>query len=251
MRCNYSILKFGVLLLTICFLFASCKKEAINEKFKYGNAVTMGDGEAKTFVELDENNVTVAVGVKFTAAALENLPAEIVYTLEFPSETDVAPFNHVTIDWSDHGHDPPDVYDVPHFGFHFYYVSKDFRNGITANDSTEFALVPDLKYIPETFAQTPGGVPSQGAHWINTESPEWNGGTFAETFLYGTYNGEITFLEPMITMDYLNTKQNVIIPIKQPTEYLVNGYHPMSYTFEFDAKTNEYTIVLSDLIMRQ
>jgi len=253
MRFNDSILKIWFFLFAIVFLVSSCKKEKeqAHEEFKYGNAVTMGDGVVKTFVQLDENNVPVAIGIKISAAALENLPEEADFDLEFPTGIDVAPFNHIVLDYSSQGHEPPGVYDAPHFDLHFFYVSKAFRDGIMENDSIEFALAPDLKYIPETFAQVPGGEAGQGAHWINTESSEWNGGTFTETFIYGTYDGEITFVEPMVNLDYLKTKSNVTYSLKQPVEYPFTGYHPMSYTIEYDAETNEYIIALSDMIMRQ
>jgi len=253
MRFNDSILKIWFFLFAIVFVATSCKKdkEPAHEEFKYGNEVSVGNGVAKTFVQVDENNVPITIGVKFSAEALENLPDHAHYDMEFPSEIDVAPFNHFVMDYADHGHEPPGVYDVPHFDFHFFYISEAFRDGIMEDDSIGFALAPDTKYMPETFVQVPGGEAGQGAHWINTESPEWNGGTFTETFIYGTYDGEITFVEPMASLDYLTAKSNVTFSLKQPAEYKHAGYHPMSYTIEYDSENNEYTVSLSDLVMRQ
>ncbi len=48
-----------------------------------------------------------------------------------------------------------------------------------------------------------GGVPQMGAHWVDVTSPELNGSTFAQTFIYGSYDGQVNFYEPMITLDFL------------------------------------------------
>jgi hypothetical protein len=41
-----------------------------------------------------------------------------------------------------------------------------------------------------------------GVHWIDPASHEFHGHDFTATVLYGSYNGEMNFIEPMITRAY-------------------------------------------------
>lgn len=247
------VLSTILLLLAFGLFCSSCKKEQLkDDNIEYGPSINLGDGKAKTFVEVDDNGTPVKVGVKFSAAALTNLPAgDPSFTLQFPSDMDLTPFDHLTINWSDHGHDPSSPYHEPHFGFHFYYMTMDERNKIGANDTTQFKHTPDPEYLPDNYAHNPEGVPYMGTHWVDLESPEFNGGDFTSTFIIGSYDGEINFLEPMITLEYLLTKPDQTFELRQPADYQAKGYHPMSYLVRYDAEKDEFTVALSDLMMRQ
>ncbi|NJW55404.1 hypothetical protein, partial [Salinimicrobium oceani] len=71
-------------------------------------------------------------------------------------------------------------------------------------------IFPDAAYLPETYftADPVEMVPYMGVHWLDSSSPEipFNQGNFTHTFIYGTYNSEVVFLEPMITVDYLRNE---------------------------------------------
>ena len=41
-----------------------------------------------------------------------------------------------------------------------------------------------------------------GWHWIDPLSPEFTGQPFSKTYIYGYYGGELSFVEPMITLAY-------------------------------------------------
>ena len=86
-----------------------------------------------------------------------------------------------------------------------------------------------------------------GAHWIDLLAPEFNGGTFTRTFIYGSFDGEFTFYEPMLTLDYLLSKPSETIPIRVPGAFQKDGYHPTDYRIRYDAKSREYTIAIINL----
>ena len=246
---------FQVVSLTFfMLLFFSCKKdtpEVIQTEFN-GPKINVGDGQAWSFIQTDESENPIAIGVQFDAAALNNLPSGGMHAHEFvielPTEINVAPYDHITLDWNEHGHPPMDVFDLPHFDFHFYFMSSAERDLIGPNDSTQFNLPLAAEHLAPLYLETPGGVPRMGAHVIDLTSPEVAGtGTFTHTFIYGKYNAEINFLEPMVTSDFLVSKQSVVKEIRHPQTWQKPGYYPKNYSISFDESTNLYTFVLKDL----
>ena len=61
--------------------------------------------------------------------------------------------------------------------------------------------------MPATYINT-GLVPTMGAHWIDVTAPELNGQPFTETFIFGSFDGKMTFYEPMITKAFIEEKHN-------------------------------------------
>ena len=47
-----------------------------------------------------------------------------------------------------------------------------------------------------------------GAHWLDITSPELNQEnpkSFTQTFIYGSYDGKVIFMEPMITKAFMDS----------------------------------------------
>ena len=74
-----------------------------------------------------------------------------------------------------------------------------------------------------------------GAHAIDPSSPGFNQQPFSKTFVYGFYDEQMVFLEPMMTKAYLETKLNTTDGIKLPNTYARNGYYPTTYSVLYDA----------------
>ncbi|MDC6350497.1 DUF5602 domain-containing protein [Zeaxanthinibacter sp. PT1] len=223
------------------------------QQVKYtGEKVNIGDGQAWTIVKTDHYGNPLAIGIQFTKAALENLPSGHAHAhetvLQLPGGKPVAPYDHVTLDWNEMGHEPPGVYDLPHFDIHFYMISMAERDGIGPTDEAEFNKpLPGIN-LPPMYLETPGGVPRMGAHIIDLLSPEIAGtGIFTYTFIYGKYNGLMNFLEPMVTRDFLLTKERVSYEIRRPEAYQTPGMYPDELTICFDEETGIYTILMEGL----
>lgn len=224
----------------------------------------MGNGIAYAWVRSDDAGNPTAVGITFTDSALNGLPADkpnngfdgYEFPLALPKGGAAAktPFDHVALDWNPKGHIPPGIYDVPHFDVHFYMDPISERRKITleGEDMKKCQKKPDPKFLPEGYMYAPESeIKYMGAHWVDTATPELNGKPFTYTFIYGSYNGKIVFWEPMVTVAYLQTKPNLVEPIKQPKEIQRKGlFYPTKYTIRYDEARHEYTIAMEGFTKR-
>lgn len=97
----------------------------------YGPTVPVGNGIARAWVLIDSNGDPISVGINLSDKALEKLPAEpSSYVLDFPKTKGKNFYTHALLDWNPQGHEPPGIYDIPHFDFHFLYH---FRRGSPGN----------------------------------------------------------------------------------------------------------------------
>lgn len=226
-----------------------------------GEVKVMGNGVVWSWVKSDEKGNPTAFGVTFTETALSGLPEKLPdnglygleYTLPLPKQVVTAPFSHIGLEWNPHGHMPPGIYDVPHFDFHFYMITSKERDKITARgtDLAKCYRKPASKFIPAGYILPQGTeYPRSGVHWIDPSSPEFNKQPFTLTFIYGSYNGQVTFVEPMMTRAFLETKPDIVAPIKLPAAYQKSGYYPTAYSVKYDPVRREYTIALEAIIRR-
>lgn len=238
----------------VVVLLTSCEKDDVDNgpQTYVGPSVSLGDGTASTFIVEDVNGDPVELGVRISESALNNLPDEMLaFVLELPGEAKTDFYTHVLLDWNPHGHEPPGLYDLPHFDVHFYIIPSAERMAIgpinTDLDLEKYANAPDEMYVPEDYFLTEGGVPQMGAHWLDSRAPELNGEVFTNTFLWGSYDGEFIFWEPMFTRDYLLSEPDDVMDIKQPAAYQKDGWYATKYRVSYSAMDKEYTVSLTDL----
>lgn len=239
-----------VCLLVIGVLIGSHNAVATGTTSTFGESVPLGDGVVQSFVRVDDQGNPLTVGVAFTKAALSGLPDEefpVEVLLKLPEDAAVQPFEHITVDWNAHGHEPPGVYDVPHFDVHFYFMPVADRKKIPPDAEAQFAKAPPEGAVPADYQAIPGGVPQMGAHWVDVTSPEFNGKPFTATFIYGSYDGAVTFYEPMFAKSFLENTQTFTADIKQPTVFQKKGYYPTAYSVTYDRDTETYFIALDGL----
>ena len=226
-----------------------------------GDVVPFGAGTARAWVDLGTDGTPKAIGITLTEAALEGLPAKatpgliwmVEYVVDLP-DVPLLPFDHVGVNWNPHGHDPSGVYNIPHFDFHFYQISPDERRRITArgDDLGRCQKVPVAGLLPEGYVYAVGAEePGMGGHWADPTSHEFHGQHFTSTFIFGAYDGDVIFWEPMITKAYLESKPDIDLPLRIPAAYAEDGYYPTSYSIRYDEARKEYTIALEGLTLRQ
>ncbi len=228
---------------------------------RYGTAVAMGKGTARSWVNYDEQGLPKAIGISMEEAALKGLPtestgkaccAEHEYVLDLPVDAPT-PFNHIVINWNPKGHEPAGIYDKPHFDFHFYMMKPDARQKITAEGDdvqrATKALAQDE--MPDGYVMAPvPPMPRMGTHLVNPRGREFTGKPFTKTLIYGAYDSRVTFIEPMITKAYLESKPNTTELIALPKKYPTAGYYPTAYTVKWDPSNREYLIALEGLTQR-
>jgi hypothetical protein len=90
-----------------------------------------------------------------------------------------------------------------------------------------------------------------GAHWVDLLSPEFHGVKFTNTYIWGSYSGKFIFWEPMLTLAYLQSQPNDLIPLRQPAKYQKDGWYAQKYQVSYslfpNLNTGEYTVALKNL----
>lgn len=255
-----------------------------------GLAQKVGNGTARTFIVVDEQNpdIPVEVGVALSERAMEGLPKPMAmnheamagggehldmhnWLLDLPAKNPT-PYKFVQFGWNPKGHEPPGVWDVPHFDFHFYTVPVSVRNSIVPSnpqfvEKAEKYPADSLRaqsYIDAaTAAKTTRvamTVPEMGMHWIDVRTPEVQAlagkpeayKPFTKTYIYGSWNGEFIFAEPMITRAYLLAKRETVdAAVRDETIAVPSakfggaGFYPEAYRIRWNAETREYLISLT------
>lgn len=215
-----------------------------------GAAQPLGDGTVRAYVALDPQGVPQEVGVILTAAALNNLPHEVVETVvPLPPQAATTAINHISVDWRPHGHHPEPIYGSSHFDIHAYVISPEQREAITAqgNDLEKAYKTPADDLIPVGYVLAPDSAePRMGAHWINPAAAEFQGDPhgFSHTLIYGFYDGVMAFIEPMVNLDVLKSQTTVDETFAQPKRYSQPGLYPTRYRITYHPETQEHRVAL-------
>lgn len=250
---------------------------------------SVGKGTVSSYAEFDKNGAPKAIGIVFSAGALEELPSEHSdghhcfdqnndgkfdldkecigsheWVIPLPSQVarhSEIPFKWVGLNWAPHGHIPPGVYDLPHFDVHFYIepIEKIFaiKSGpcgpeFVRCDQFKLATRPlPANYMHPDFKSVDAVAPAMGNHLIDLTSPEFNKKTFTQTWIYGVYDSHITFYEEMLTRDYLLSQPSTCFPIKLPPAVGTKGYYPTKSCIRYIAQSNEYTISMEGFVLRE
>jgi hypothetical protein len=230
-----------------------------------GPSRAMGEGSAWTYVLSDTAGTPLEVGVRMTGAALRGLPSQLAGThaapvvLDFPAGSATGVLNHVELYWEPTGHEPAGIWDKPHFDYHFFLTdvaSSEAIDPSAANFEVRAANLPDTKYLPADFTAPPGPaasntIPMMGLHWFDKTVTRIPGSyRFTQEVLEGSWDGEVTFIEPMITRDWLLTHPSLEQQLKLPAAYQRSGLYPTTYSVRYDRERDEYTVALGGFTQR-
>jgi hypothetical protein len=168
------------------------------------------------------------------------------------------------VNWNPAGHVPPapPVWAVPHFDFHFYLLSREaiqrIRPGtcgelIDCEDFQRATRAVPAKYLPKQHIDVGAAVPAMGNHLIDTTTPELSNPPqkFTHTFIYGSYDGQIAFYEPMITHEFLLTQPSMCQSLYLPQAWETSGYYPTEYCIRYHESRGEYTVSLDNFVYRE
>jgi hypothetical protein len=258
----------GVLAITLFSL--SCNKsledyfnpDGISDHVYWGPIVKMGNGSIRSFFRVGPTGVPLKLGIQMNDAALEGLPQDPtdfehnMFMLTIPQKAkDLTAFDHIMVDWTPQGHPPFEAYAKPHFDIHFYKMSHSEVMAIPPYTPETAGLhdkLPPQGSIPTSFMPTEGGVPAMGKHWLDKNAPEFNGGTFTKTFIYGSYNGQVNFYEPMVTHEHLSSGVESSTAFDQPLFFAPDEtYYPTKYEITRDAGRKFHAVALTDFKWRQ
>lgn len=211
-----------------------------------GESKPMGSGTVYSWAQSDAGGQTTSFGVSFNDAALNGLgptPTEIVLALPAGQNTSL---RTAVINWNPQGHPPAHVYDVPHFDFHFYAIDEATRMSIAPSGAAAQA-VPASDIVPAGFSTDGATVPMMGKHYISGAQPEFHGGTFTATPIYGYWNGHLAFVESMLTIGYLQTHPSLTSALAQPIRFEQSGRYPTQWAVNYVAAAHRYDITFGGL----
>ena len=217
----------------------------------YGDTLALGNGSVNTWVERSADHAPEKIGVTIAEQALDGLPSNFLeMPIDLPRVLSDSLFTHVLFDWNPEGHPPPAIYNLPHFDIHFYIVPQSDRTAVVQGPDL---VLPQPRFVPTDYvpdSNPPMAIPNMGAHWVDSTSAEWNGEKFTETFIYGYYQGEMYFVEPMITLEYLEASPSFVEDIKQPEAYQKRGYYPTKYSIIHDEANQVYRVFIHDFVFQ-
>jgi hypothetical protein len=254
-----------------------------------GWRTSLGNGEVVSFAEVEGAGAPRAIGIMFSADALTGLPsehsdghhcfdrngdgvtarpAECFETHEFViplpdavNRRDDIPFKWVLLNWNQHGHAPPGVYDVPHFDVHFYLTPIAEPFAIPAGpcgpelvDCDAFATAKQpvpAGLMHADFTDVDAVAPAMGNHLIDLSGREFQGQPFTRSWIYGAYGGRVTFYEEMVSLAHLLSRPDACASIKSPPAVAASGYYPTQRCVRYDAGANAYTVSLEGFVYRQ
>jgi hypothetical protein len=235
-----------------------------------GRAEKIGAGTVQSYVTLEQSGAPRAIGVTLSPGALEQLPpvpntvsrcfdldgngkhtgheclGDEERILDVPVDSSAGlPFRWIQVNWNPAGHHHT-PYAQPHFDFHFHTGDRARVEVIAPGRCGELVDCGDFKvatrpvparYVPGGYIDVGAVVPRMGNHLLDSQSPELKDSLpFTNTFIYGAYNGEVIFWEPMITLDFLQSTKDACLPIKQPQDFRLAGYYPTQYCVRQDRR---------------
>ena len=228
-----------------------------------GRVEQIGGGTVQSFVTLDPSGAPTAIGVTMSAGALEQLPpvpntvsrcfdldgdgrhtgheciGDEERILDVPVDSSSGlPFHWISVNWNPAGHHNT-PYAKAHFDSHFHTGDRGRVEAIAPGRCGELADCDDFKvasrpvparYLPKGYIDVGAVVPRMGNHLLDSQSPELKDSMpFTRTFIYGAYDGELIFWEPMITLEFLQKSPEACLEIRQPEGFRHAGYYPTRY----------------------
>lgn len=250
-----STLSFCFILSSALFL-SSCKKDINYETF-YGTEMAVGNGNARTFFTVSNAGVPREIGVVFTAEALAKLPnANTTWVLNLHQKAiEATLFKNIVVGLSASGHGLPPTGNIDaHLDVRFFMMPNDEREAIPAPAAplypppagAGFDTHPPAGYLPENYVMN-YAVAKIGRHWADNSFA--TGAHVEHTMIYGTYNGELTFIAPIVTVAGMVAGKNYSIAYPQPQQFAKPGYYATKYNITKDDKGSP-VVALSDFVRR-
>ncbi len=224
-------------------------------KFILGPCVAMFGANVCSFYQTKSGQVS-KFGLRIPLAALEQAPMNA--PMSWPPKEDVdVPFASIVEDqtgftfaniyWEAHGHRPK-IYMIPHYDFHFYFISEDQVKRIDCNDTSKPASLPVGYALPDINIPTLGElvglcVPAMGMHAV-PEADLGPAAPWGASMIVGYYGGKPIFLEPMVARARLLEKQKFSLAIPQ-IEPTARVRYPKRFRAVYVPKSNVYDFIFS------
>src|SRR3989338_689249 len=218
-------------------------------------------------------------GAALANSLLPTEPQSSIYRfkyLDVPQVLPALPFQLIEVDWNTEGlpRGPNNSFITPHYDFHFYTKSSAFvdsrMNCVTSGKTCDaqktdyaqmrrFLELPATEFMPASaFPDTGSSIAAMGLHSLD--------GTFDFTvesvnhnpvIIYGSFAGEIAFLEASMTlyafsdaMEAAASDKKSNWPIAQPAEYAYPWW-PTTLSLEYVQKEQVFYVELGGFVYHE
>ncbi|WP_280401961.1 hypothetical protein [Nocardia carnea] len=260
---------------------------------RYGESKPLGKGALTAFSQTAADGTPLVIGVAATDGVFDALPydppTDEQYCYDKNGDGTVAhhgecaggyehimalhpdvagrediPFTYAMVNWNPHGHIPAGVWDSPHFDLHFYLNDNADRLGIRPGPCLQLThcddyplgkLLPAAQYRHPDYVDLDAVEPAMGNHLIDSTTPELHGGPFTHTFIYGSWNNEITFYEPMVNLDVFTGMRSgaagdFCVDLKLPQAWQKPGFYPTQWCMRHRDNRAETLVTLENFVYR-
>ncbi len=252
-----------------------------------GDRVTFANGSMQTFLQVNPDGTPYSYGLGFPAKTLEDLPSkdnpndfqncfdadengsisekECVgghfRFLFFPKKNLKTPIKWSSISFSPVGRLPPLPYDLPVFEFRFNLMDFSKNNSIKLGpcpgltNCEDYALaskdVPE-KYLPKGYSNLNIIEGKVGNLLVDTHGFEFDPKKrFRQSFILGSFDGHLSFFEVMVSLEELNKKKTICLPIKQADSYEELGHYPTKYCVKYWVDKEMYFVTLEGFVRKR
>jgi hypothetical protein len=134
---------------------------------------------------------------------------------------------------------------IPHFDLHFYVWSQDVVNEINDPNTVPASSI----YLPCNYTCPLSTFePKMGIHCFNA-TKDYSTLEFSQSpdTIYGTYNGQVNFIETMFSNQFLKNvvrNENVQVDIPQPSNQVPFNPFPTKFKYRYNENRNAFVIVV-------
>ena len=249
--------------------------------------ISFGNGNIQTYLQINPDGVPFAYGITFPETILEGLPSKDVPSdfqncfdadengiisekecigghsrfLFYPKNKLKTEIRWSTFNYSPIGRLPPGVYDLPLFEFRFhlrdFFEVNSIKLGpcpglINCEDYALAAKELPEKYIPKGYANLNMIEGKVGNLLMDTYGPEFDPKKkFRNSFIWGAFNGKISFFEVMVSLERLKEKKSGCYPIRQAESYEKLAYYPTKYCIKYWENKKQFFVSLEGFVRKR
>lgn len=237
----------------------------------------VGGARAWVFNEWSKTkkNFPLSAGIKLTKQFLDNAykipcqtitePFKMCSSNAFINFAKGSIFGFTQLNFNQNGHPPKGVYDKPHFDIHFHLRTLAYHLKFLdpvkhagpcppGYDATTFFRLQKpipAKCFPAGHINVGEAAPLMGNHLVNPKAKEFTKpGSFDATWIWGSFDGAISFFEPMITLKTFLDKKAYCGAIPGfPEEFPKAGYYPTTWCY-YSYNNGDTFIELRDFVWK-
>lgn len=209
-----------------------------------------GNGSVSFWIEQDASDRPLNFGFIGDEILLDDpVDERLELTLPLPDEVEpFAPYQLFRIYYLPEGHSP-DGLNVPQFKLRAYLIDEQEYEELQDADEEVRKTTPSSQYLPEGYELLErGGNPPVGSQWL---SPNINNNVeddFLYAFAYGFNDGELVYLETMISREALIQNPEAQLELDLPDAYQREGFYPRANFISYTRDSDEFFISKDQLI---